>query len=233
VIGDTMALQNGYLDPFADPGLDTGAPELQAIIDWYNQIDVGDGRSSFDRVSVAANPGWRIQDILDPGQSGSVCNAGETPLDCELRLVRPAVAIISVGMNDVGATDSETFRTTMEQVIQTVLNNGVIPVVTTVQPNPNNADQVRTINEALIEAVQNVEASNNILVPVYNLWRAYNQLPNSGLEGDSLTPSTSPSGPGVLTPDVLGTYAINTRNHNVLTILHRLRSQIFPDAAAS
>ncbi|MBZ0301009.1 MAG: PKD domain-containing protein, partial [Anaerolineae bacterium] len=230
VIGGDMAVQGGYIRPFADPGLNTGAPELQSIIDWYNQIDLGDGRSSFDHASAAVSQGWRIQDLLDPGRSGGNCNSGETPLDCELRLVQPSVAVISIGLNDVGATDPGTFRATMGQVLQVLLDNGVIPVVTTIQPNPNNADAVRAINEAIIAAAQDVEAANGTVIPIYNLWRAYSQLPNNGLEGTS--PTTSPSGPGILSPDAVGTYASNTRNSNVLTILDLLRSQVFPDATA-
>ncbi|MAS34256.1 MAG: hypothetical protein CL610_09620 [Anaerolineaceae bacterium] len=234
VIGGTMAVQSGYLEPFADPGINTGAPELQSTIDWFNQVDLGDGRSSFDRDSLAAGVNWRAQDLLDPSlSSGGNCNPGETPLDCEIRLVQPAVAIISVGMGDIASgTDPQTYRASMEQIIQTLLNNGVIPVVTTVQPNPANESQVTAINNALVEAVQNVEAANNTTVPIYNLWRKYtNQLPNNGLEGDNTTPTVAPGGPGLLSPDTVGTYATNTRNRDVLTLLEQLHSQIFPDAA--
>jgi PKD repeat protein len=232
VIGDNMALQPGYLAPFADASLDTGSPDFDAVIDWYNQIDLGDGRTSFNRRSLAASSGWRVQDLLDPSRSdGASCNPGETPLECELRVSQAAVAIISIGMSDVGVTDPATFRATMEQVLQIVLSRGVIPVVTTIQPNPNNADQVAAINEALVEAIQNVEASSNTAIPIYNLWRAYTELPNNGLEGDGFTPTTAPNGPGVISSDVAGTYATNRRNRQTLNLLNRLHTQIFPDAA--
>ena len=232
VVGGDMALQSGYLDPFADPGLDSSASGLQGIIDWYNQVDVGGGRSSFDRNSFASGTGWRASDLLDPNRSDATnCNPGELPIDCEIRLIQPSVAIISVGMNDVGATDPDTFRSEMEQILQTLLNNGVIPVVSTVQPRPDNPDPVRAINEALIQAVRNIEAANGTTIPLYNLWRAYNGLPGSGLEGNNRTPTTAPSGPGVLAPDAVNTYGTNTRNQQILTILDQLRNLVFPDAA--
>ncbi len=231
VIGDDMALQNGYLDPFADTNLDSSASGLQGIIDWYNIIDLGNGQTSFNRASVAAGNGWRVRDLLDPAQSnGGVCNGGETPLDCELRIMQPSVVIVSIGINDVNNGNPDRFPNELEQVLQTLLNNGVIPIVTTVQPNPANAANVVSLNERLVAAVQNVEAANNTTIPVYNLWRAYGQLPGTGLEGDNRTPTTSPAGPAALTPDAVGTFGTNTRNHNVLTILSQLANTIFPDA---
>jgi plastocyanin len=232
VIGDDMALQNGYLDPFANPEQNTGVTTFQSIIDWYNQVDLGDNRSSFDRRSVATGDGWQAQDINNPGRSdGAVCNPGETPLNCESRLIQPAVALISVGLRDAGSTDPDRFRVEIETILQTLISNGVIPVISTIQPNPANEDQVRLMNEALIEAVRNVEAANNTTIPLYNLWRAYRQLPGSGLSADNFTPTTAPEGPGLLTPDAISSYAINLRNHDMLVILEQLRTQIFPGAA--
>jgi len=229
VIGDDMAVQPGYLDPFADTSLNIGDPDFQPIVDWYNQVDLGNGQTSFNRGSLAASEGWRSGAILDA--SSRRCDTDETPLECELRLTQASVAIISLGMNDVGVNDPELFRDRMEQILRITIGKGVIPIVTTIQPNPNNADQVRAMNEALIEAVRNVEASNDTYIPIYNLWRAYSELPNSGLEGDNVTPTTAPNGPGVISTDVTGTYATNRRNRQILNLLNRLHTQIFPDAA--
>jgi hypothetical protein len=229
IIGGDMAIQAGYLDPFADPGLDNSASGLQGIIDWYNQVDVGNGRSSFDRNSFATGQGWRAQTLNNPDQSDAAnCNPGETPLECEIRLLQPAVAIISVGLTD---TDATRFQGEMERVLQTLIANGVIPIVSTVQPNPADPATVTAINEALITAIQNVEAASNTSIPIYNLWRAYSQLPNNGLEDDNRTPSTAPGGPGALDSQSVGGFGMNARHHNLLTLLDQLRNLIFPSAA--
>src|SRR5262249_20949511 len=156
IVGDDLARQPGYLTPFADPGLDLSGTDFQAIAEWYRMTDVGDGRNSFGRSSFATGAGWRAQDILDPARSDtSVCSSGETPLDCELRLIQPSVAIVSVGYNDVFSnTDPNAFQSSMEQIIQSLLRQGVIPIVTTVQPIPGMEAQTNAINNAIIQAAR-------------------------------------------------------------------------------
>ncbi|MCX9078980.1 MAG: PKD domain-containing protein, partial [Candidatus Methanoperedens sp.] len=213
IIGDNLALQLGYLTPFADPGVDVSNAGFQEIVEWYRQTILGE-HNSFSRASAAAEAGWRAQDILDPSKSNpSRCNAGETPLDCELLLIQPAVAIGSVGYNDVFAnTDPTAFRGPMEQIIQTLLNNGVIPIVVTVQPIPGMEAQTDAINNAIIQAAQYVEANNGTAILIYNLWRRFGQLPGNGLTGDNATPSVAPAGAGDLSDDAAGNFGTNARN---------------------
>jgi PKD repeat protein len=231
VMGDDLALQPGYRVPFGDPGQAINNDTFQAIVDWYRQTILGEN-NSFNRASAAAEAGWRAQDILDPSRSNpSRCNSGETPLDCELRIAQPAAVIVSVGYNDVlNNTDPNAFRGTMEQIIQTLLNNGVIPVVTTVQPIPGMEAQTAAINTAIIQAVQNVESNNGTTVLIYNLWLRFSQLSNNGLSGDNLTPSVAPAGAGDLSDDAVANFGINARNRDVLRILNDLHSRVFPDA---
>lgn len=232
IIGDDLARQPGYLTPFADPGLDVSSTGFQAIVDWYRQTALGE-HNSFSRSSAAVSAAWRAQDILDPARNDPArCNAGETPLDCEIRLTQPSVAIVSAGYGDVFAnTDPNAFRGTMEQIIQTLINRGIIPIVTTVQPIPGMEAQTDAINNAIIQVVQTVEANNGTTVLIYNLWRRFGQLPNNGLSGDNTTPSVSPAGAGDLSDEAAGNFGINARNRNTLRILSELRSRVFPDAA--
>ena len=132
-------------------------------------------------------------------------------------------------MNDANnGTDPEAFRGHVEQILQTLLSNGVIPVVSTIQPNPANPNATNAINTALIQAVENVEAANNTTILVYNLWRAYSALPNNGLEADNVTPTSAPGGPGDLSAGA--NFAMNSRNRDTMVILNELRNFVFPDA---
>ncbi len=232
IIGDDLALQSGYLAPLADPGLNNDGSGLQPLIDWYRQTDLGNGRNSFDRRSTAAQQGWLARDLLDPNRSDpSVCNPGETPIDCELRLVQPAVAVISVGYADMqNNTNPAEFRGYMEQIIRAVINQGVIPVVSTVQPYPPDPARVNAINTAIIEAARQVETADNTAVPVYNLWLDYTNLPNNGLEADNFTPTIANSGAGNLNDNPVSRFGINARNRHVMDILNALRNTIYPDA---
>ncbi|MGQ9887092.1 MAG: PKD domain-containing protein [Aggregatilineales bacterium] len=230
-VGDDLAVQAGYLMPFADPGLSVTDADLVDILNWHNQLDVGDGRSSFDRQSVAARAGWRIQDVVDQAQANSaVCSPGETPLQCEVRLLQPGAALVSVGLNHVFDGDLSDFRAKLDSVIQSLLDEGVIPVVSTIQPVPSNPAGVDAVNTAILETAQAVALRNNTAVPIYNLWLRYTNLPGSGLGADGISPTVSPAGPGDLSPASVSAYGINARNHDVLIILDMLRSRVYPDA---
>lgn len=232
VVGDDTAINTAYLTPLADPGLDLEGTDMREIVEFYRQTDVlGDGRSSFDRQRFAAGVGWLAQDLLDPNRSDPNRCSGMTPLECELSIVQPAVVFISVGYNDaLNGTDPAAFRATIEQILQTVLSSGAIPVISTVQPRPDNAAQIAAINTALIEAVRNIESASNTTIPIYNLWMALNELPNSGLDVDNITLSVAPSGAGDLHDEAVTTYGANRRNRQTMRILRDLREQIFPDA---
>lgn len=229
--GDDQAVQPGYLTPFADPGLTLSDAAFQAVVDWHNQLDVGGGRSSFDYVGAAARAGWRAEDLLDPARADVVvCSPGETPLGCEIRMLQPGVALVSVGLNNVFDGDLTAFRAALDTSIQTLLDSGVIPVVSTIQPDPRDPAATDAVNTAIIETAQGVAGRNNTTVPIYNLWRRYNDLPSSGLAGDGTTPTVAPAGPGDLSPESVNGFGINARNRDILTILDLLRSRIYPDA---
>ena len=230
-VGDDLAVQAGYLTPFADPGLALTDPAFQDIVNWHNQVDVGGGRSSFDHAGAAGRAGWRIQDLVDASRSDtSICSPGETPLDCEIRLLQPAVAFVSVGINDMTNGDLSAFRGVLDNLIQTLLNDGIIPVLSTIQPVPGTPTAVDAINAAIIETARDVALRNNTAVPIYNLWRRYNDLPGSGITGDGMTPSVSPFGPGDLRSESVNGYSVNARNRDTLVILDLLRTRIYPDA---
>ncbi|MBI5671295.1 MAG: SGNH/GDSL hydrolase family protein [Chloroflexi bacterium] len=228
-VGDETSPGLNTLAAFTVPGsavLDDSSAGLQPIMDWYTQAAAND-LGIFNRSSAALRSGWQAEDLLNPANSdASVCSAGETPLQCEIRLSRPAVMIISVGYNDVlQGTDPAQFRASLQNIIQTATGSGVIPVLTTVQPRPDApAEQMRAINDAIIETAD----ANN--VPVLNLWRALNAVPNSGLNADNVTLSVAPGGTGDLTAAAVSGYGANARAFYLLTLLDALRTNIYPDA---
>src|SRR5690606_6323077 len=112
--GDETAQTAAYLDPFNNPAdyqLDDSTAALESAIAFFRETDLG-GVSSFNLNSTATGAGWRAADLSNPDRAdGSRCEAGETPLACEFRLTRPAVVIVSVGLNDVmQGTNVEDFR---------------------------------------------------------------------------------------------------------------------------
>ncbi len=213
VAGDDSAV--GLLTPFATAGsyqLDDSSSNLQAIIDWYNQVQ-SNGATSFNRASSAASGGWSVGDLLAPDTG--LCSDGSSRILCELKTNQPSVVIISVGNNDLNG-DPNNFKSQLQQVVQTVTDHGAIPVLLTIQPHAENPAGAQAINQAIIE----LAGAYN--VPVINLWAQYTSLGNS---------NQAPGGPGDLTAGATNANGINARNRLILSVLADIRDHIIPGDA--
>ncbi|GAB4530680.1 MAG: hypothetical protein OHK0046_51430 [Anaerolineae bacterium] len=230
VIGDQTTVLDTFLDPFA--GIDAAndpritAPGLREVIARYQaDLGIGSGENSFNRQSVATG-NLTAADLLDPQdeqlRNSPQCAGAETLIDCELNILRnPAIAIISVGYTDaIEDTDAATFEEQINAIIQRVLSRNVIPVVTTIYPNPDQQLTTIELNEAIIRAA---EANQ---VPLINMWLAFEELPNA--LNDANQPAVAPEdqgGAALLSLDV--TTGANARNLVVLTRLQEIISRIF------
>jgi hypothetical protein len=129
---------------------------------------------SFGRLSMAARRGFNTQKILDPSLSdSSLCGAGESPLACELRLHRPAFAILSLGTNQVWAP--EEFESGMRQILDILVSQNVVPVLST---KGDNLEGDHRINHIIACLAQEYD------IPLWNFWSAIQPLPNYGLQPD-------------------------------------------------
>jgi hypothetical protein len=149
--------------------------------------------NSFSRDSTAtqafAPSGW----ALAPGASASpACGPGETPLACELRVDRPAYAVILYGTNDVSvgvdivhADTLPGFLQTMGRIAGETIAAGAVPILSTIPPRIGAAEEAAT--EHFNAALYRLALRRHI--PLINLWRALNRLPNRGLSTDNLHPS--------------------------------------------
>jgi hypothetical protein len=191
-------------------------PYLQAVIDHFMQTT-----NAFSRVSAAARGGWTSGDLLDPAKQHvpGACGADESPLACEYRVLRPAVALIMIGTNDILAgVDGGTYRAHLETIVQISIDSGVIPVLSTIPDNqiqPDWAARVPEIN-AIIRSVASAYG-----VPLWDYWLALQALPNKGLSADNLHPSfdAAPGTSAIFTADHL-LYGFNVRNLTALLVLN-------------
>lgn len=154
--------------------------------------------NSFSRNSAATFrftvSGWALQ----PGGSADPsCHAGETPLGCEIRLDRPAYAVILFGTNDV--TVAQAFQSdplpeyiaNMGEIVSRTLRRGVVPILTTVPPRTETGAE--SLTEELNAGLYQLASERH--VPLIDLWRALDPLPNLGLSADDVHPSLY-GGPG-------------------------------------
>ena len=129
---------------------------------------------SFARIGMAARRGFNTQLLLDPSASDlNLCESGESPLSCELRLHRPAFAILSLGTNQAWRQDE--FAAGMRQILDVLFSKNVVPILST---KGDNLEGDHGINRTIACLAQEYD------VPLWNFWSAIQPLPNHGLQAD-------------------------------------------------
>lgn len=168
-IGDGEISAEWFLTAFdlGEPYYDLGPyQELRSVIEYF--------AGSFGRMGMAARRGFNTQRILDPSRSdASLCAVGESPLVCELRILRPAFAILSLGTNQVWKPDE--FEEGMRQILDILISHNVVPILST---KGDNLEGDHRINRAIA-----CLARENDL-PLWNFWAAIQPLPDRGLQPD-------------------------------------------------
>lgn len=129
---------------------------------------------SFGRIGMAARRGFNTERILDPSESDrEFCRSGESPLTCELRLQRPAFAILSLGTNQ--AWQPGEFEQGMRQIVEMLLSEKIVPILST---KGDNLEGDHRINQTIACLAQEYD------VPLWNFWAAIQPLPQHGLQPD-------------------------------------------------
>lgn len=174
-LGDSLVANELYLLPMSQATVDLGPYDYLAdTVKFF-------GPSASE--SAAARIGLTTYVIFDPQWADkTICQPGESPLDCELRLKKPSVALIMFGPNDLKAMDTEQYGTNMRQLVTALLDKGVIPVLFMFSYDPERPLWWQSVafNQQLIDIGAEYQ------VPVVNLWAAARVLPEYGLEVDRL-----------------------------------------------
>ncbi len=214
-VGDSVTASPLFLNPVGSGGLRLESyGYLQPVVDFFSVTGARTG-NSFNNESLAARGGWTTYDVLNPELAvPGVCQIGETPLACEYRVVKPAVALIMFGSNDTAWVDSASYRANLQTIVQTSMDMGVIPVLSTIPDQlGSGVNRVTEFNNI----IRSVARANNI--PLWDYWQSLQSLPNYGLSGDGLHPSFDPTQEtGIFTADGLR-YGFNMRNLTALIVL--------------
>jgi hypothetical protein len=225
VIGDSISADGRFLRPIAAGEMILGEyGNLQDTVTYFAGPD-GRGANPFSVPSVAARGGWMTETVLNPANADAgFCQQGETPLSCELRLAQPAVALIMLGTNDLwGARTLDTYRANLETIVQTCINAGTIPVLSTIPPltqtEGGNA-RVPEFNAVVIDIARQYE------VPLWNYWLALQDLPDYGLSADHIHPNSPPDGQSTTFDADHLQYGMTVRNLTALQMLDALRRDV-------
>ncbi len=192
-VGDSLTVATYVLYPFGWGRYDLGDyAGLQASVNYFASTVARGADSSFSNTPLSADNGWTSADVLDPARANpGICQPGESPLRCEYRTVRPAIALILLGTNDVSKLDAARYRANMTQIVTQSLELGVIPVLSTVPPRMQFEGECNAYNAILGE----IAAQYN--VPLSDYGAAMRALPNFGLSSDGVHPSWPDGDPAI------------------------------------
>jgi len=170
-IGDCQNINTYFLGFFDDPDLYTLGEEyayLQETIDHFS--------GSFSRVSTSTKGGMNVASVLSHYWADQErCEGGESPLACELRLNQPSIALISMEESWGSNNKVENYEKYMRQIIETVIEAGVVPVLAT---KADNLEGDHQINQTIANLAYEYD------IPLWNFWRAVQDLPNGGVLED-------------------------------------------------
>lgn len=244
-VGDSNTAVADFLVPIGCGDVRYGPWEdqLHPIVERWSAVSVVPGyegtdcerSNSFTRVGAAAFPGWRTNDLLrrhDPRPDVCV-PPDDVTVRCELLQLRPSVALVMIGTNDMLLGDQtidpsglEHFRPRFHQLLDELLALDVIPVVSTLPPRRHPGPQTEHLPPLWNEAI--IEIAADYGMPVWNYFLDLQDAPRYGMSPDWLHPSSAPTGPGDLRDRAMA-WGFNIRNLGALRVLEKLTRIVIDD----
>ncbi|HEY3341026.1 MAG TPA: LysM peptidoglycan-binding domain-containing protein, partial [Anaerolineae bacterium] len=212
VVGDSNSASSLYLEPF-----DTGNYTLGTF--GYLEDTIQFFKGSFRFTTVAAVVGFDTLRMMDPAHADPArCLPAETPLACEYRRKRPAVALILLGTNDTG--NWQNFEANFRPIIEYTISKGIVPILTT-----KGDDLEHTRYNGPSGAINAVitKLSREYGVPLLDLYPVVAKLPANGFGTDGFHYNVPPD---AQTANFTGThlnYGYTIRNLTSLQALDAVR----------
>ena len=127
--------------------------------------------------------------MLDPGESHpDACLPDEPPLLCEYRLLKPSVALIMFGTNDLSVLESRNYRANLHRIVELTEVQGIIPVLTTIPVRVDYEARTREFNTII------ADVAREHAIPLLDYGGAMLPLGDAGFDLDMVHPSVPPRG---------------------------------------
>jgi hypothetical protein len=164
VFGDCQSEPDVFLGPFlTDPSRFESLPaDLQQTVEYF--------KDSLNRKSPTSKNGTTSGALIwnEWHDNKYGCRPDESPMNCELRLHKPSFVFIMVGTHSEGGRNMLYLR----KVLDTLLANGVVPIISTKADNREGDHQVN---------LEMAELATEYNVPLWNFWPVPGDLPDRGL----------------------------------------------------
>ncbi len=198
-----------------------GREELRDTILYFRGGEAG-GVSPFERESLTVTVGWSALHALrgDP-----------SPLEQELEAIHPRYAVVMYGTNDIQLGSITRYSDNMMNLVDLLLDWGVIPVMSSIMPRDDSAtadEQVPRYNMVVRGIAQALQ------VPFIDYHRELVVLPDHGLAGDGVHPNVhyeSGSPRACFFDDEGLLHGYNIRNLITIHTLDRVRRVLDGDEA--
>ncbi len=238
-VGDSISQSTFFLSAFGCGAASLhDHADLAPLIDYFRQVELPDPSpdapcavgNAFTRRSIATGVGWSAGQVLAPlREAPADCPPpANTPLGCELRQIRPAIAVVMFGTNEAyQGTSPAAFGSALAAVLDELLTSGVVPILSTIPHQEGYRGRWVPLYNAVIVAL-----AAQRQVPLVNYWRALAELdtPHHGLAPDGIHPSAYAHG-GSLGPYGLR-FGYNVRNLVTLRALAKVKTVILEDGPA-
>jgi len=168
-VGDCQIIPDVFLAIFED--INYTLPER---LD-YLQGTINHFEGSFAREGYALKGGFVFPTVFSPLRAdSSVCEPGETPYECELRVHQPTFVLISMEFRYDGRT-VETHEMYLRKSVEYALARGIVPILAT---KADNFEGDHSLNRMTAQIAYEYD------LPLWNYWRAVQILPDHGIDWD-------------------------------------------------
>ena len=168
-IGDCQIIPDAFIGLFDNPNyvLPDRIAHLQETLDRF--------QGSFGREGYSLKGGFVFPTVFSPLRADlAVCNPGETPLECELRVHRPSFVYIAMEFRYEGRT-AETHERYLRQTVEYALSRGIVPILST---KADNYEGDHSLNLTTAGIAYEYD------LPLINYWASVQYMPDKGLDYD-------------------------------------------------
>ncbi|MCX4242071.1 SGNH/GDSL hydrolase family protein [Paraliomyxa miuraensis] len=221
-IGASSTVSHNTLYCFAEGPYDLAEhDELQPTLDFFLGGDAA-GTTPFDRPSEAARVGHH---------AGWAISGDPSPIDIEVELLSPRLALVHFGANDMGWGETYGdallyFHSNMMILTDGLIDQGIVPILFGITRRGDYASAQRWVDtwNATIRVIAQARQ-----VPYVDLYNAIDWLPGHGLAGDGLHLEAYSGGACILDEEGLQ-HGYNIRNLVALEVLDRSAAVLVDEA---
>jgi hypothetical protein len=167
-VGDCQSIKESFMGYFDIPERYSLGSDYA-----YLQQTINNFADHFNTNGQAVRGGFNAAAVLSPlWADPKACLAGEDPLDCELRITKPVIVIVSLEVWWNGRTP-QAYEALMRRIIDTIIAHGAVPILAT------KADNVEGDNSLNLTTAK---LANEYDLPLWNFWAAVQGLPAHGMD---------------------------------------------------